>query len=67
MKTRLGEHKNKKKPVGEHFNNCKRKLTEKDVEVIAQSTRGEAYRLTLEALWIKELRPAINTKDEYNY
>ena len=50
MKTRLGEHKNKKKPVGEHFNNCKRKLTEQDVDIIVQFTRGEAYRLTLEAL-----------------
>ena len=65
MKTRLSEHKNKKKPVGKHFKNCRRKLKDCHVEILAQSTRGEAYLLTLEALWIKELRPAINTRDEY--
>ena len=65
MKTRLSEHKNKNKPVGNHFKLCRRKLKDCHVEILAQSTRGEAYLLTLEALWIKELRPAINTRDEY--
>ena len=65
MKTRLSEQKNKNKPVGNHFKLCGRKLKDCHVEILAQSTRGEAYRLTLEALWIKELRPAINTRNEY--
>ena len=65
MKTRLTEHKSKKKPVGRHFKCCRRKLKDCHVEILAQTTRGETYRLTLEALWIKELRPAINTRDEY--
>ena len=37
----------------------------KDVKILAASTCGEQYLLTLEALWQKEDRPTINTKDEY--
>ena len=36
-----------------------------DFEILASSSRGEDYLLTLEALWIRELDPKINTKDEY--
>ena len=44
---------------------CKVKLGEKDIEILAQATRGESYLMTLEALWIKEERPKLNTRDEY--
>ena len=36
-----------------------------DMEVLKTSTRGEEYLLTLEALYIAERKPAINTKDEF--
>ena len=36
-----------------------------DVEILKSSSRGEDHLLTLEALFIAELRPKINTKDEY--
>jgi hypothetical protein len=35
------------------------------VTILASTARGEDYLLTLEALWIRELELAINTKDEY--
>ena len=38
---------------------------EEDVNIMHQTSRGEAFLLTLEALWIRELKPEINTKDEY--
>ena len=50
-----------------HLRNCDtlKDVTTKDVKILAASTRGEQYLLTLEALWQKEERPTINTKDEY--
>ena len=34
-------------------------------EILASTTRSDTYLFTLEALWQKEERPSINTKDEY--
>ena len=33
--------------------------------ILESSSRGEEFLITLEALWIKELAPKINTKEEY--
>ena len=62
LKVRLQKHKYPSQPVGKHLRNCD---ALKDVKILAASTRGEQYLLTLEALWQKEERPTINTKDEY--
>ena len=53
--------------MGKHLRNCDalNDVKVKDVKILAASTRGEQYLLTLEALWQKEERPTINTKDEY--
>ena len=53
--------------MGKHLRNCDalNEVKVKDVKILAASTRGEQYLLTLEALWQKEERPTINTKDEY--
>ena len=48
-----------------NLSNCKTKVDENNVEVLASTARGEGYLMTLEALWIRELNPGINTKDEY--
>ena len=64
--TRLNEHqKNKSQPVYRHFEACGVKLEEKDTEFLASTTRGVTFLETLEALWIEELKPGINTKEEY--
>ena len=65
--TRFKEHLSRNQPVGAHLHRCKSKseLKCEDVEILASSSRGEAYLMTLEALWIREVRPQINTKDEY--
>ena len=66
LKTRSGEHRTKKdKPVYKHLTQCNAKVTCDDFEILASSSRGEDYLMTLEALWIRELNPTINTKDEY--
>ena len=48
-----------------HLANCDTTLTEDDVDILQASARGEAFLLTLEALHIRELKPTINTKDEW--
>ena len=64
---RFGKHKTPSQPVGKHLRKCGalKEVSVNDVKILAASTRGDQYLLTLEALWQKELRPTINTKDEY--
>ena len=64
--TRLKEHQQKKdQPVYKHFKKCRRKLTLQDTEILTATTRSVTLLETLEALWIEELKPGINTKEEY--
>ena len=64
--TRLTEHQQRKdQPVYRHFARCGVRLSMKDTEFLAATTRGVTYLETLEALWIEELKPQINTKEEY--
>ena len=67
LEVRLRKHKCPSQPVGKHLRNFDtlKDVTIKDVKILAASTRGEQYLLTLEALWQKEERPTINTKHEY--
>jgi len=64
--TRLTEHqKRKDQPVYKHFAKCGSKLDMSSTEFLAATTRSVTYLETLEALWIEELKPKINTKEEY--
>ena len=48
-----------------HLAECKYNLTENDIVILHQTNKGEEFLLTLEALYIREFKPTINTKDEY--
>ena len=64
--TRLNEHQQRQdQPVYRHFKKCRRKLRFKDTEFLTATTRGVTVLETLEALWIDELKPQINTREEY--
>ena len=52
-------------PVKTHITKCKTNITDGNVDILSSTSRGERYLMTLEALYIQELEPAINTKDEY--
>ena len=65
LQARFREHINNTGPVKRHAEKCRTSLSPDDVTILASTARGEDYLLTLEALWIRELEPAINTKDEY--
>ena len=65
MQVRFKEHIQRPGPMKKHLANCDSTLTEDDVDILQQTSRGESFLLTLEALHIRERRPTINTKDEY--
>jgi hypothetical protein len=44
---------------------CKTSCTLENTSILASTARGVAHLLTLEALCIEELKPAINTKEEF--
>ena len=51
-------------PVAGHIEECG-DITIDDVEIIAQTSKSENHLMTLEALHIKNIKPSLNTKDEY--
>ena len=65
LKTRFSEHKNNSGPVKKHFAQCDIPLTLECVDILTSTIKSEDHLLTLEALYIKELKPSLNTKDEY--
>ena len=49
-----------------HFMSCmRRKPSEADIKILATGSRGRLQLAILEALFIREIKPALNTKDEW--
>ena len=65
--TRFGEHRTRKAgPVRRHFEQCvQRKADWGDIEILCKTNRCIPFLQTLEALFIRECRPSLNTRDEY--
>jgi len=63
--TRYKEHTRPSAPVRQHFDGCAAHLSFEHMDTLKSSARGEAHLLTMEALFIEELKPSINTRDEY--
>ncbi|XP_066927934.1 uncharacterized protein [Clytia hemisphaerica] len=65
--TRFKEHRNRKEgPVRMRFMRCcKRKPEFEDLEILVSTIKGEVHLLTIEALFIREIKPDLNTKDEF--
>ena len=57
----------KEKSVYKHLMACDARsdVSEKDLDIVCSTLRGEVHPLTLEALWIRDMKPSINVKDEY--
>ena len=51
--------------MGAHLSRCNVELEVSDVEIIASTHRSVKYLMTLDALLINEIKPSLNTKDEY--
>ena len=65
LQARFKEHLLRTGPVRQHLMECQTNLKEENVDILKSTARGEANLLTLEALFIRELKPTINTRDEY--
>ena len=65
LRFRVREHIQRAVPMKYHLSPCSTTITEENVDILKTSSRGEYNLSTLEALHIRELRPQINTKDEY--
>ena len=67
--TRFGEHRTKKQePVYKHMQSCggtAKSLTEENVDILASVTKGAFQLSIMEALYIRELCPGMNVRDEY--
>ena len=64
LKTRIADHRSRG-PVKEHFLKCDSEISFEYIDILASTNQGENHLLTLEALQIKDLKPSINTKDEF--
>ena len=65
--TRFREHKNcRLGAVCSHFRDCLSiKPSLANVKILASSSRDLEHLLTMEALYIRQFKPELNTKDEY--
>ena len=63
--TRFKEHLKSSSPVSKHMTSCNHKVTTEDVTILSAAAKSVSHLLILEALFIYELKPSINTKDEY--
>ena len=44
---------------------CKNKIYNDSISVLDTTTKSDSFLLTLEAIWIRDIKPKINTKDEF--
>ena len=65
LQQRFREHVVNKGPVKTHFEGCGVTPTDENITILGNTNGGDGRLLTLEALYIKELSPNLNTKDEY--
>ena len=66
LSARIGEHRNARTPVGSHFKNCiSDSIDWEDVKILHATPRSVDFLLALEALYIEEVHPELNTKEEY--
>ena len=64
LTTRIKEHSRVSSPVGSNFLQCGVKLTLDDVKILATS-QTQKHLMILEAIFINDTKPVLNTKDEY--
>ena len=62
LQDRFGEH-FRKGPVKAHLAKCEGQITREHVSILGTTTKSEIHLKTLEALWIREYKPYLNTQD----
>ena len=59
--TRFKEHRSAQ-PVAIHFAGCNLVVKEEDIVILASTNKSVPHLYTLEALFVRELKPFINTQ-----
>ena len=63
---RVQEHRTKKKQViRSHADACNTEVTMDDFKILTKTNRNNDFLETLEALFIRELKPSLNTKEDF--
>ena len=62
--TRVAEHAKADSPMGLHANDCNGDKTAFQWKILAKCS-NQSKLMTLGALYVRTLKPAINTRDEY--
>jgi hypothetical protein len=63
---RVQEHRNKKKQViRKHADDCNSEVTMDNFKILTKTNRNNDFLETLEALFIRELKPNLNTKEDF--
>ena len=66
LKTRCSEHRSSTGTIRDHVKYCKNALaTMETTEILHRTNRGPLYLSILEALYIREINPTLNTRDEF--
>ena len=65
LQVRFKEHLSRKGPIKDHMTKCEGRISEESVNILGITSKGYDHLLTLEALWIREINPELNTKDEF--
>ena len=63
--TRSKQHRDRQGPVRTQFSQCNVVLETSMIKVLALTQKSEKHLLTLEALYIRDIRPSLNTQDSY--
>ena len=63
LQARFGENLSRVGPVKAHMTECEEQFTLEGVNILGTAPRSEIYLLTLEAQWIRETKPYLNTQD----
>jgi len=63
--TRYKEHLKEPSPVAKHTKECGSTCSWEDITILDQTTKDYSKLLTREALWIEEMKPSLNTQEDF--
>ena len=63
LQVRFKEHLSRKGPIKDHMTKCEGRISEENVNILGITSKGYEHLLTLEALWIREIKPFFNIQD----
>ena len=63
--TRFKEHRKEPSPVAKHNKECGSTCAWEDITILDHTANDYSNLLTREALWIEEIKPSLNTQEDF--